>query len=296
MKFTLRTLLLALLVILLACSIDREFRPGPEHVVMDTGEVSPGLADSLLVVSYNIQYGEDVDLAIADLHAAGLDRPDILLLQEMTPAGVESIAQALGLNHVYHPAAVHPHHSRLFGNAILSPWPITDTRILVLPHPHPLSGHRRIAASCDLVIAGRPVRAISLHLATAIVAAQQRFEQAVAVVDSLVTPWNGPVVIGGDFNTAAPNDIINIRKRYRRQARLLPVRLPPDCTVRWHHWRVLGVGCKLDHLFLRGLEAGSSGLEQEATASDHFPIWARLGWPVETSTRAPSPAKGPAAP
>jgi len=287
MKLTLRTLLLALLlallVTLLACSIDRDFRPGPQHAVMDISEVRPESAtdDSLLVVSYNIQYGENVDLAVADLRAAGLDRPDILLLQEMTPAGVETVARALDLNHVYHPAAVHPHHSQLFGNAILSPWPITGTRLLVLPHPHPLSGHRRIAAACDLEIAGRPVRAISLHLATAIVAAQQRFEQAVAVVDSLVTPWKGAVVIGGDFNTSAPNDIINIRKHYRRQARLLPVRMPPDCTVRWHPWRVLGVGCKLDHLFLHGLEAGSSGLELEALASDHFPIWARLGWSTD---------------
>ena len=304
MKLSLRTLLLALLATLLACGIDRDFRPGPQHVVMDTGEVGPGPTDSLLVVSYNIKFSENADLAVADLRAAGLDRPDILLLQEMEPADVESIARALGLNHVYHPAAVHPHHSRLFGNAILSPWPITGTRILVLPHPHPWSGHRRIAAACDLEISGRPVRAISLHLATAVLAAQQRFEQAVAVVDSLVTPWDSAVIIGGDFNTSAPNDIINIRKRYRRQARLLPVHLPPECTVRWHVWRVLGVGCRLDHLFLRGLEAGSSGLEQEAMASDHFPIWARLGWSSRPSTGnvlrsangTHNPAKGPAAP
>jgi len=286
LRITTTVLLLGLAA---ACSIDREFRPGPQHVVLQSGDVAPAAAvpESLLVVSYNIQFAEHVDQALDDLRTAGLDRPDILLLQEMTPEGVVAIADELGLNHVYHPAAVHPHHSKLFGNAILSPWPITADRILVLPHPHPWSGHNRIAAACDLDIGGRRVRTISLHLATAVVAAQQRFEQAVAVVDSLVTGFDGPVVIGGDFNTSAPNDIINIRKHYRRAQRLLPVRLPPYCTVRWHMWRVLDVGCKLDHLFVRGLRAGSSGITDGAEASDHFPIWARLGW---------SPARGPSAP
>jgi endonuclease/exonuclease/phosphatase family metal-dependent hydrolase len=216
---------------------------------------------------------------VADLERAGLHHPDILLLQEMTPAGVETLAAALGLNHVYFPAAVHPHHGQLFGNAVLSPWPITGSELLILPHPHPWSGHRRIAVAADLDVGGRPVRAISLHLATAVVAARQRFEQAAAVVDSLVLGVTGAVVVGGDFNTSAPNDIINIRKDYRREARLLPAHLPPDCTVRWHVWRILDVGCRLDHLFLRGLVDGSTGIATDALASDHFPIWARVGWP-----------------
>ncbi len=276
--------LICILVLLLAlaagCGIDRDFRPGPGHVVLQTDLAAPTVAmpESLLVVSYNIQFAEHVEQAIDDLRTAGLDRPDILLLQEMTPEGVEAVAAALDLNHIYHPAAIHPHHSKLFGNAILSPWPISNDRILILPHPHPWSGQNRIAASCDLDIAGRPVRTVSLHLATAVVAARQRFEQATAVVDSLVHGFDGPVVVGGDFNTSAPNDVINIRKHYRREARLLPVRLPPACTVRWHIWRVLDVGCKLDHLFIRGLRAGTSGIADEAAGSDHFPIWARLGW------------------
>jgi endonuclease/exonuclease/phosphatase family metal-dependent hydrolase len=273
-------LLVPLLLAIAACGIDRDFRPGPQHEVLQTGArpVSPSPPDSLLVVSYNIQYGEDVAEAVADLRRAGLDRPDILLLQEMTPEGVDTVATALGLHGVYHPAAVHPHHGRLFGNAVLSPWPITGSELVVLPHPHPWSGHRRIAVAADLDVAGRPVRAVSLHLATAVVAARQRFEQAVAVVDSLVLGTGGAVVVGGDFNTSAPNDIIAIRKHYRRSARLLPVHLPPECTVRWHVWRILDVGCRLDHLFLSGLDAGRSGIATGATASDHFPIWARVGW------------------
>jgi endonuclease/exonuclease/phosphatase family metal-dependent hydrolase len=281
--------LTALLGLGTACGIDRDFRPGPQHLVRASALDAPAPTappESLLVVSYNIQYGEDVQLALQDLHRARLDRPDVLLLQEMTPAGVETIATALGLHRVYYPASVHPHHGRLFGNAVLSRWPIRDERMLVLPHPHPWSGHRRIAVACDLDVAGRPLRVVSLHLATAVLAARQRFEQARAVVDSLVADVGGPVIVGGDFNTSTDGDARNLRKFYRRAARLLPVRLPEGCTIRWVVWRVMGVGCRLDHLFLRGLAAGTAGIEDGALASDHFPIWARVGW---TDLRAGSP-------
>ena len=273
-------LLIGLLAVVGACGVDREFRPGPEHALLGDALPPPGVAppESLLVACYNIQYGENVDLAIDDLRRSGLDQVDILLLQEMTPAGVDSIADALGLNRIYYPASVHPHHGKLFGNAVLSRWPISGERLAVLPHPHPWSGHRRIAVACDIDVAGRTVRAVSLHLATALLAARQRYEQAVAAVDSLVLDFDGPVVVGGDFNTSAPHDAVAIRKHYRRAARLLPVHLPPGCTIRWVIWRTLGVGCKLDHLFLRGFAVGSSGIEDGALASDHFPIWARVGW------------------
>ena len=261
------------------CVIDRDFRPGPAHLATALAPDHPPAApDSLLLVSYNIQYGEDLDQALADLRRAGLDQPDILLLQEMTPAGVESLARALSLGYVYHPASVHPHHQRLFGNAVLSRWPITAERLLVLPHPHPWSGHRRIAVSCDLDIAGRHVRAVSVHLATAVLDDAARLDQATAILDSLVADHPGPVIVGGDFNTAAAPALAALRKTYRRRARLLPVRLPDGCTIRWNYGRPLGAGCRLDHVFLRGLRAGAAGIERAATASDHFPIWARIGW------------------
>ncbi len=86
------------------------------------------------------------------------------------------------------------------------------------------------------------------------------------------------MIVGGDFNTATAPALADLRKTYRRGARLLPARLPDGCTIRWNYGRPLGAGCRLDHLFLRGLDAGSTGIERAAVASDHFPIWARVGW------------------
>jgi len=271
---------LAAVGLLAACTVDRAFRPGPGHLVAQPRPAASGggqAPDSLLIVSYNIQYGEDLATALVDLRTAGLDRPDILLLQEMTPAGVDTLARALDMAYVYQPASVHPHHQQLFGNAVLSRWPITANRLLVLPHPHPWSGHRRIAIACDLDVGGRPVRAVSVHLATPVLPADQRLAQAVAVVDSLVEGWDGPVVVGGDFNTLARADIAAVRKAYRRTARLLPARLPPGGTVRWHPGRLVGAGATLDHVFVRGLPVGSAGVARAATASDHFPLWIRCG-------------------
>jgi endonuclease/exonuclease/phosphatase family metal-dependent hydrolase len=261
------------------CGFDREFRPDPRHAAVQPAPApAPARPDSLLVVSYNIQYGEDVALAVDDLRAAGLDRPDILLLQEMTPGGVDTVARALDLGYVYQPASVHPHHGRPFGNAVLSRWPIEAHRLLVLPHAHPVTGHRRVALACDLNVAGTPVRAVSLHLATAVLATALRVDQAAAVLDSLVVPWPGALVIGGDFNTAGPHDVATVRRMYRRDGRLHPAHLPNDCTVRGHPWRLLGAGCRLDHLFLRGLDDGATGIATGSEASDHFPVWARVGW------------------
>ena len=271
---------LLLLVLACGCTIDKSLHPGRANVHTTWAAPSPSdvRPDSLLVVSYNIQFSANVEGALEDLHKIGLFKPDILLLQEMAPEGVDTIAHALGLNAVYQPAAIHPHHQQLFGNAILTPWPVIDHDIVILPHPHPWSGQDRIAVACDLDIAGQPVRAISLHFATAVVAADQRLEQAAAVLDTFVTGWDGPVVIGGDFNTSTKPDIQNLRKLYRHREDVLPVHLPQGCTVRWNIGRPLGAGCRLDHIFLRGLRAGSSGIGTRAVASDHYPIWARVGW------------------
>lgn len=272
--------LLALLLATVGCVTGSSFRPGREHLVaIAATDPPPGVAaDTLLVVSYNIQYGEDVSVALADLQAAGLDGCDILLLQEMDPAGVDTLARALGLHARYHPASIHLHHGRRFGNAVLSRWPILRTELLVLPHPNPWNGHRRVALACDLDVAGRPLRVISLHLDTVVIPADRRRDQAAAVLEQLVLPWQGDLVVGGDFNLATPAGLAAVRRRYRHEARLRHVNLGEDCTVHWNLGRLLGAGCQLDHFFQRGFTVPLAGVATGARASDHLPIWCRLVW------------------
>jgi endonuclease/exonuclease/phosphatase family metal-dependent hydrolase len=276
-------LLLVLLTLGGGCAADPSLQPALsrevrlEATALGEATAEAAVPDSLLVVTYNIQYGEDVALALSDLRRAGLDDPDVLLLQEMSPAGVDTVARALGLHAVYQPASLHPHHDREFGNAVLSRWPILDSQLLVLPHPHPWTGDRRIAVACDLDVAGRRVRTVSLHVATPVLTPGMRLEQATAVLEELVAGWTGPLIVGGDFNTSLPGDLPALRKEYRHRARLLPVP-PAGCTIRWHPGRLVGARCALDHIFLRDLRAGSHGVARGAKASDHFPVWARVGW------------------
>ena len=253
--------------------------PGPAHVVW--GESPATLdaltaPDSLIVVTYNIRHGQALAAALADLRALAPGGADVVLLQEMDPEGAAWLAQQLGCGHVYAPASVHPRHDRLFGNAVLSRWPITGHRLLVLPHGSPLYGLRRVAVAADLDVAGRPVRAISVHLASAFLPQDQRLDQLDAALDSLVTGWDGAVVLGGDLNTSTPDD----RFRFHRRLRAAGLRTVPagEPTAHWQPTRLWGFGEVLDHVYVRGLVTGVPTVGREATASDHWPLRVTVRW------------------
>ena len=251
------------------------------------GEPVPARVDSFRVVSYNIQYGEDIDLALDDLEADPLlDEADIILLQEMDPEGTEAIARALGRHFVYYPAAVHPHHARLFGNAVLSRWPITAHSVLMLPHGHPFSGHRRIAVAADVDLGGVTLHVVSVHLATVVMPQDERLEQVTAALDSLGAA-SGPTIIGGDFNTITSYEVTLVRRIFRR-AGFRWARLPPGSTVKKMLQTIVGQDLILDHIFYRELQLLDTGIAEEAEASDHLPISALFGW-QPTVTEDPPP-------
>ncbi len=235
---------------------------------------SPARVDSLTVVSWNIQYGEDIDQALAELGAdSRLAAADILLLQEMDPTGSARLAQALGFHFVHGSASVHPHHGRLFGNAVLSRWPIVDDQVLILPHETLLTGHRRIAVAADIDLgAGQVLRAVSIHTATMVMDQDKRLAQARAASDSL-GGLHGRTIIGGDFNTVSAYEVTRLRQVMRRLGQTV-VRLPAGPTIGNRFKKLPGSVPVLDHFFCRGLTPGATGVAREPTASDHYPIWA----------------------
>jgi len=262
-----------LMVVATGCGIGRGYAP-EQLTVYTANHGRPGFAeyDSLRLVSWNIQYGESVPQALRELAAdSDLSRADIILLQEMTPTGVDTMARALGMYSVYAPAAVHPHHAELFGNAVLSRWPIVRHRALILPHGTPVSGHRRMALAADIDIAGQPLRAVSIHTATVILDQDKRMEQAHAALDTL-RDFAGPVIIGGDFNSVLEYEVTQFTRLFRK-AGFRRLRLPPGGTVGNRYRKVPGQDLVMDHLFYRGLTAGRRGVVRSATASDHWPIW-----------------------
>lgn len=233
--------------------------------------------DSLVVVAYNIKYAEDIDGALADLRGEpNLARADIVLLQEMDPQGCDRIARELGYDFIYYPAAIHPHHDRLFGNAVLTRGRITGQGFTHLPSGGLLPGTPRLAVYADLEFGGQRLRAVSIHTSTVMVPAEDRRRQVRVMLDSLAG-GSGPLVIGGDFNTASAQDGLRLAQDLRRSG-LREARLGEGPTVRMPWLRLPGISGRLDHIFSRGLRAGRTGIATAATASDHFPIWAVLGW------------------
>lgn len=264
------------------CGIKEGYAPPevPVYTGPADAAIRPSTAagDSLVVVSWNIQYGERMDVALAELRAhPRLASADIILLQEMDRQGVADLADSLGLHYAYSPAAVHPHHGKLFGNAVLSRHPITGWQGRILPHGTPLTGHHRIALAADLDLGGGvTLRAVSVHTATMVVDQQKRLEQATAVLDSLV--GTGPAVVGGDFNTVSDWEVTLLR-RVGRAAGFTHLRLPPGPTIANTVRRLPGSRSMLDHLFVRGLASGSTGVARTTGASDHYPVWAVLARP-----------------
>ena len=216
--------------------------------------------------------------AIGEIRAnPDLAAADIILLQEMGPGGVRHMAEELGMHHIYGAAAVHPHHKKLFGNAVLSRWPIVNDQVLILPHETILTGHRRIAVAADIDMGGWMMRAISIHTATVVMNQDNRIDQAKAVRDSL-GDFDGPVILGGDFNTVSEYEVTLLRQTMRR-LRLKPVRLPEGPTIANKYKKVPGSVPVLDHFFRKGFVPGSRGISSETLASDHYPIWATLAAP-----------------
>ena len=159
-----------------ACGLPARFVPSEADLTC--GRYAPSVrafADTIVVASYNIQYGEKIAEALDDLLAEPhLARADVLLLQEMDPRGCDRIARERGYDYVYYPASVHPHHDRLFGNAILTRGEIRACGFIELPKHGILSGTNRIAVVAEIRFGARSLRAVSLHTSTPMLSQEQR--------------------------------------------------------------------------------------------------------------------------
>jgi endonuclease/exonuclease/phosphatase family metal-dependent hydrolase len=233
---------------------------------------SDGAADEelaeLAVCTFNIEFAEHVQEAISDLSGdENLRTCSVVLLQEMDWPGARHIAEALALDVVYYPGSVH--HGKDFGNAVLSKWPIVDDKKLILPHRNPTNGRIRIAVSATLGMPFSPITAYSVHSDTPWLGPAARLDQAEAVaVDA--ARRDGPVVVGGDFNTSDPGSVESTAALFTSR------------SFTWATRRVLpGVegplgALTIDHLFVRGFSVTAAGTAP-THASDHQPIWVELG-------------------
>lgn len=226
----------------------------------------------LTVVSYNIRYSLNIDQAVLELKEFQDQREvDIILLQEMDEVGVEHIARALNFNYVYIPAAVEPRYRQNTGNAILSRWPITASAKLILPHNGLSSGMNRTATKAIIQIDDADILVYSIHAETKFTLPSFRENQYRAILEDVDREAEF-VIVGGDFNSVTSADITRIEEMYRRAGFMRATRHSGH-TVEKFKMRVTA-----DHIFSKGFNVQQDGKFDEATASDHLPIWARLSF------------------
>ena len=243
-----------------------------------TNRASPG---RFSVVSFNVHYGYRIEDIVPTLRENGMADADVLLMQESSDRSAREVAASLGLAWVYYPATVHPTSRDLFGVAVLSRWPITGHRKILLPNHSYFDAARKAAMIAVVEIAGVPVHFVSVHLQSGMLgrgySTQLRSLLACVTSDACEgapSPASLPrakaLVIGGDFNTW--NDGLSNRLAAAMSAASLePVegilgtftKSPEDATGKH----------TFDYFFSTpGLKSGPGRVGLVRTGSDHFPI------------------------
>jgi endonuclease/exonuclease/phosphatase family metal-dependent hydrolase len=272
---------LAALAILMVAAVVVATEAGSRALPHETGQ-SPAPDCTLTAVSLNMAREGDAEKVLKDINASGrLRTADILLMQEVLhkdgqPSVAEQIAKRLGYSSTFSPAAPGVFDQ---GLAIVSRYPLRNVRIQRLKYCE-LRFHcrSRFAVSAAVETPWGGVRVWNAHLDTRVNAAE-RVEQLQPVIDE-AAKHDGPVLIGGDFNTnefrwlgnvvplpGGPGHGIAIRYAMESRGFKTPF---ADGVVTFPLMRR-----HLDWIFVRGLRPLGSSVEP-APFSDHHAIWTRV--------------------
>ena len=238
-------------------------------------------AQEIKVVSYNIRYrsGEQLKKMIKLLHHdPEIGGAAILGLQEVDRRKKRSghchtvrlIANELGMHYAWAaPPAVEADDEEETGVAILSVYPLSDVRRIVLPHEGP-NGRRRVALGATVEIDGRKWRVYSAHAETRL-AMKKKLEQFKSLMDDLAQfPSGMPAIIMGDLNTWESSADDKTHKLFSDAGWKTP--FGGEATFK-RRVLLVPIEMKLDWVWLRGLEAVSFGIDRTIELSDHWPLW-----------------------
>ncbi|MBT7299724.1 MAG: hypothetical protein HN849_09430 [Victivallales bacterium] len=226
------------------------------------------------IMTYNIRHGQGmdrkVDLArIADLIVAS--GADLVALQEMDRetarvAGVDQVAELAGRTGMR--AAFSKSidlQSGVYGNAILSRFPILAERCCALPGKEP-----RSALACEVSLPGGDVlRFASTHLD---LVDEFRVASAPVLVDFLADLEPLPTILCGDFNALPESETLGAFIRAGWEAS------PGDQAS--PSYPADEPDIRIDYILSQGLAANmvlsDACVIDEALASDHRPVTASL--------------------
>lgn len=238
---------------------------------------------TLRVVTYNIHYGEGTD-GVLDLGriAENLAGADIALLTEVDVNWARSghvdqprrIAALGGFPYVaFAPSLILPSGNgfALYGNAVLSRFPITRAERHLLPRP--INREPRSVLLVELDLLGTPVTTLVTHLG---LNAEERMNQ-VRSIGELIRMADGPVILGGDFN-ARPN-APEIRYLHAYVADSHNVLAPADPTAA-PTFPYPNPTARIDYLFTSPDLAPHVRHHEvpHVAGSDHLPVLMEIDW------------------
>lgn len=262
------------------------FFPPSDATLLESGKAvtlrkQPSAPQEIKIVSYNIRWrsGEELkkiiellqnDPEIGGAAILGLQEVDRRKKRSGNNNTVKIIADELGLHFAWAaPPSAKPKDEEETGVAILSVYPLSDVRRIVLPHNGP-NGRRRVALGATVEIENRRWRVYSAHAETRI-SVDKKLEQFKAVLDDLAQyPSDMPAVVMGDLNTWESSADRKTTKFFTNAGLKTP--FGSEATFRWRMLFV-PIEMKLDWVWLRGLEAGSCGVDRKIGISDHWPLW-----------------------
>ena len=233
------------------------------------------------IVSYNIRWrgGDELkrlakllqeDPEIGGAAILGLQEVDRHKKRTGHHNTVKALADELGLHYAWAaPPAAKPKDEEETGVAILSIYPLSDVRRIVLPNPGP-NKRRRVALGANVEIEGQQWRIYSAHAETRI-SVDKKMEQFNAILEDLTRyPADMPAIVMGDFNTWQSDADDKTIKLFSKAGLKTP--FGTQSTFR-RRVLLVPIEFRLDWVWLRGLETTGHGIDREIEVSDHWPLW-----------------------
>jgi len=228
------------------------------------------LAFTLVLMTYNLNYANpSPDVTIAAIAHAD---PDVVLLQEVTPAWRDALTKAL--------AARYPHRAfhtgRAGGIAVLSKLPIADEQLLPAPTPDAWFPAQRVV----LTTASGPLQILNVHLRPAydggwvrgyLTTPPLREAEIKALWAKL--PATVPTLVAGDFNEEPSGLAVGFLAKQGL------ARVPTTGPRTWQSDRegTRWLQLDIDHVMIDGRLRATDGKVLDAGTSDHRPVVVTLG-------------------
>jgi endonuclease/exonuclease/phosphatase family metal-dependent hydrolase len=282
-------LFVLLLLLQIALTSTHVSEPKDDALLLESGKAATirqhhANSDEIKIVSYNIRWrgGDELKQLAKLLHEdPEIGGASILGLQEVDRHKkrtghnntVKALADELGVHYAWAaPPAAKPDDEEETGVAILSVYPLSDVRRIVLPNAGP-NHRRRVALGATVEMNGRQWRVYSAHAETRI-SVDKKMEQFNAILEDLARyPGDMPAVIMGDFNTWQPNADDKTIKLFADAGLKTP--FGTQSTFR-RRVLLVPIEFRLDWVWLRGLEASSFGIDRQIEISDHWPLWTKV--------------------